>query len=301
VKHPGMAEHIKAGGGEFLLRTVASASPELTAEHKLLEAVEPFVTTDLSLGAATSLASLATKVADPDAKLDGATRDRWLDRIGAAAEAAAARAKDVPEDDLPKLNRVKDAAKIARSSWAHGKLIGGPAPEIKFTWSSPQTDLKSLADLKGKVVLLDFWATWCGPCRAAFPKMAKLQERYKDYPVAIVGVTSLQGYHIDAKNREKMERIDCKNDAAKEMGLMPGFIADQKMTWTVAFSEDSCFNPFYGVSGIPHLAIIAPDGTVRFNELRPRDPSEEAEKIDALLKEFKLKAPEQPMEPASAE
>lgn len=175
-------------------------------------------------------------------------------------------------------------------------MIGSDAPEITFEWTN--ANYTKLSDLKGKVVMLDFWATWCGPCIASFPKIRELQARYKDYPVVILGVTSIQGRHID-QTVKPVKSIDCKDDPAKEMGLMPEFIKGMDMTWGVAFSEDGCFNPNYGVRGIPHLAIVDPSGKVRFNELRPKDPADDAEKIDALLKEFKLRAPASPMAKAA--
>jgi thiol-disulfide isomerase/thioredoxin len=183
---------------------------------------------------------------------------------------------------------------MSKSSWAKGELIGGPAPEVKFIWTSTGASPKSLADLKGKVVLIDFWATWCGPCVASFPKVRELQDRYKDFPVAIVGVTSIQGFSIE-RSGPKPQRIDTKGDQQKEFDLMTAFMKDTNMTWPVVFSEDSCFNPSFGVRGIPHLAIIDPNGVVRFNGLRPGNPAEEAAKIDAILKEFKLAGPAKPM------
>lgn len=144
------------------------------------------------------------------------------------------------------------------------------------------------------LAVVDFWATWCGPCVASFPKIRELQARYEGYDVVILGVTSIQGYHYDRSNGGS-RRIDCKDDPAKELGLMPSFMKDMDMTWPVVFSEDGCFNPNYGVRGIPHLALIDPAGKVRFNELRPGDPADEAERIDSLLKEFNLKYPAEPM------
>lgn len=178
---------------------------------------------------------------------------------------------------------------------AQGKLIGSEAPAIDFQWIS-SGDAKSLADLKGKVVVLDFWATWCGPCVGSFPNIRELQKRYKGYPVEIIGVTSLQGRHID-RSGEKSATIDTKGDSQKEYLLMKDFMKTMDMTWVVAFSVQNVFNPEYGVKGIPHVAVIDAEGRVRYNELRPYEaPFHEAEKIDALLKEAGLKYPAKPMD-----
>ena len=87
-------------------------------------------------------------------------------------------------------------------------------------------------------------------------------------------------------------RIDTKGDPEREMGLMPAFMKAKEMTWDVVFSEEKVFNPDYGIQGIPYIAILAPDGTVRHAGMNPHDPSARiAEKITALLEEFKLAAP----------
>jgi thiol-disulfide isomerase/thioredoxin len=173
------------------------------------------------------------------------------------------------------------AAKIRES------LPGQPAPEIKFTWSS-RDDLKTLSALKGKVVILDFWATWCGPCVASFPDMRELVAHYKDRDVVVVGVTSLQGAIVGLTK----DPIDTKDNPAKEYALMKDYIKAKDLTWSVVFSEADVFNPDYGVTGIPYLAIIAPDGKVRHTGLHPGIPAEEKYKmIDAILKEFGKKLP----------
>lgn len=179
-----------------------------------------------------------------------------------------------------------------------GETAGPPADIIK-----EGTDAGFMADVieasKTQPVIVDFWATWCGPCVASFPHIRDLVARYETAgsPVKIVGVTSLQGFHMK-RNLEagnKPERIDCKGDAEKEYGLMPSFMKDMNMTWTVGFTPDGCFNPNFGVSGIPHLAIIDSAGKVRFNGLHPMHAKEVADDIDSLLKEANLKAPAEPM------
>jgi len=177
---------------------------------------------------------------------------------------------------LEQLDRAAAAQKAKQG------VIGKAAPALDFTWST-RDGVKSLSDLKGKVVVLDFWATWCGPCISSFPQVRELAAHYEGLDVVVLGVTSIQGFVANLGS----SRIDTKDDPKREMALMHDFIKAKNVTWPIVFSEQPVFNEAYGVSGIPHMAIVAPDGTVRHNGLHPASPhAEKVEKIDALLKEF---------------
>lgn len=177
---------------------------------------------------------------------------------------------------------------VAEAEERLAEIIGAPAPNLNFTWSN-QDSLTSLEDLRGKVVVLDFWATWCGPCVRSFPAIRELTDHYADAEVAVVGVTSLQGKMYGLED----EPIDTTDEPDQEHDLMNQYIQAKDINWIIAFSKQNVFNEDYGIEGIPHLAIIAPDGTLRHNGLHPSMPkAEKLELIDALLEEFDLTVPE---------
>jgi thiol-disulfide isomerase/thioredoxin len=187
------------------------------------------------------------------------------------------------DSELTPTDRARLEAVVTRmsSALARGeKLEGRTAPELHFAWTS-EGSWKSLSDLRGKIVLLDFWATWCAPCVASFPKVAKLVEHYRDSDVVVVGVTSIQGSIAGLESKS----IDCRGDPEKEMRLMADYIKAKNITWPVVFSREPLMNPEYGIDAVPTLALIAPDGTVR--HIRAGfDGLALTAQIDAILKEF---------------
>lgn len=121
----------------------------------------------------------------------------------------------------------------------------------------------SLADLKGKVVYLDFWASWCGPCRQSFPWMNDLQSRFGHRGLRVVG--------INVDNR--------KADA-------DGFLAQLPADFTVAFDAKGEAPGAYQVKGMPSSYLIGPDGRVIkvHSGFRAEDRKELEAAIEAALK-----------------
>lgn len=233
-----------------------------------------------------------------DAKADDLARIAYMqatftmqileDDAKATEQFLAIRAKYAGSDAAEAAGKALDYLKrTAEAAALKAKLVGSPAPEINFSWAT-KAGLKRLTDLKGQVVVLDFWATWCGPCIRSFPNIRQEVAHFQGSPVVFLGVTSLQG---QVSNLEP-KPINTKGDPEREMSLMPEFMKKHDMTWDVAFSEQAVFNDDYGVTGIPYLAIIAPDGTVRFAGLHPGNPASDVQgKVTALLQEFKLPVP----------
>ncbi len=304
LSHPGAGEALRQGKTSNLLGMIGVFDEEDLAGSGVFSKIDQLIGGEVPQAAALRLSGVVFAAAHPDSKTDAALVERLRTRSLALLEKAAAEipAPLADDSDAAKATNAKNASlrkNLDRSrtslggAYARGKLLNHEAPALTFTWSNAKDGLGSLADLKGKVVVLDFWATWCGPCRSSFPQVRELAARYEGYPVAIVGVTSLQGYHYDAKNPDpKARRIDTAGDPAKEKGLMGPFIKDHEMTWTVAFAEQDVFNPDFGVRGIPHVSIIDPAGVVRYNGLHPAmDPEGKYHKIDALLKDAGLPCP----------
>ncbi len=181
--------------------------------------------------------------------------------------------------------KAKEDARLATLS----QLTGSPAPELDFEWST-QDGLSKLSDLKGQVVVLDFWATWCGPCISSFPQMREHVTHFEGCPVTILGVTSLQGRISNLSSG----KANTSGNPELEYELTSQFIEEHDMTWDVAFSKQKVFNEDYGIRGIPSAVIIAPDGTVRHVGLHPGNPQADITgKIETILKEFELPLPKE--------
>ena len=107
----------------------------------------------------------------------------------------------------------------------------------------------NLTDLKGKVVVVDFWATWCGPCVASFPGMQKMVNKYKENP-------DVKFIFIDTWEQGENKK---KNAA--------DFIEKNKYNFQVLLDEDNKVIEQYKVEGIPTKFVIDKNGMIRFKSV----------------------------------
>lgn len=292
-QHPGLADAWQQGKGYVAFNAFYSLDEDqLRALQPAFVGLEPMVSADMPALFYTRLGYAFLTFANlPDETL---AKDREPLRLALVNGIdAKLKSPDLSEDDAKAL---KDTRARLDGAFARGQLLDHPAPELDFIWwsnpSDPDESYAKLSDLKGKVVVLDFWATWCGPCVGSFPHVKDLQAHYDGYDVAIVGVTSLQGAHYPGDERGK---IDTTDNPDLEMSLMKEFIKDKGITWRIAFSKQPVFNPDFGVTGIPHMAIIDVNGVVRYRGLHPAMPMEvKTSKIDALLAEAGKPVPPAP-------
>jgi thiol-disulfide isomerase/thioredoxin len=168
----------------------------------------------------------------------------------------------------------------------HEELIGKPAPEIAGDFALTGKAVK-LADLKGKVVLVDFWAVWCGPCVACFPHMLELNKEYKDKGLEIVGVTSYYEKYSFDKEAGKLKRADKNLTKEEEQGMLKEFAESHKLTYRLqAASKDDIRTVYqdYGVKGIPQMVVIDRKGIVRM--IKVGSGEENAKAIEKMIKEL---------------
>ena len=108
-----------------------------------------------------------------------------------------------------------------------------------FTVKNLQGEEVSLEDYKGKVVLLNFWATWCFPCIKEMPDLETLWQRYRDQGFVVLGIS---------------------NDDAKKQKRVKNFVKKAELSFPIALDPDSTVSDVYEVAGIPASYIINREG-----------------------------------------
>jgi thiol-disulfide isomerase/thioredoxin len=142
------------------------------------------------------------------------------------------------------------------------QMIQETAPD--FSLKNLEGDLVSLSDYKGRVVVIDFWASWCAPCIRSFPGMQQLVEKYQDDP------------------QVEFLFIDCWESEGTTPATISEFLAGEAYTFHVLMDVENKVVKDFGVEGIPAKFVIDKNGQIRFQDSGFRD-------IDHLVKELRAK------------
>lgn len=148
----------------------------------------------------------------------------------------------------------------------------GTPPEIIGNEWIDQSPVK-LADLRGKVVLLDFWAHWCGPCRVTLPNLSRWHETYKDKGLVILGLTEYYG-HGEGRQMTPVQELAYLREFKKRNRLPYGVVVDE--------SDENSYN--YGVNSIPMSFLIDRKGRLRY--ISPGASDEEIASLGKMIKKL---------------
>ena len=149
------------------------------------------------------------------------------------------------------------------ASLAYAATVSGPAPN--FTLQSNAGSQVSLASLKGKVVMVNFWATWCVPCRQEMPHLEALYEKYNGL-----------GFELLAVNVEKNNAEGARK-----------WLEETPVTFPVLFDPENQVTKLYKVQTMPSTVLIGRDGTMRFihHGYKPGYENDYQTEVRALLRE----------------
>lgn len=128
---------------------------------------------------------------------------------------------------------------ILQSVTAKSDLVGQQAPD--FTLRSNQGDNKKLSEYRGKVVLINFWASWCGPCQQELPKLSELKSLHDEYDFELLAI------NIDEEPKKALRLI-------KKLGL----------TFPVLFDDEKQVSKSYDIDAMPMTILIDRNGDVRY-------------------------------------
>ena len=150
-------------------------------------------------------------------------------------------------------------------------LLGQPAPEIEVAdWVLGQPT--TLAEQRGRVVMLEFWARWCRPCLATFPMLRDLHRRYHEHGLTILALTR---YGPEPADDPAAQRVSERNAIWQT-------ITDRGLEIAIGIAPDGRLQQQYGAIGMPTFALVDRTGTVQVASATP-DKTEVEREVVSLL------------------
>ncbi len=157
--------------------------------------------------------------------------------------------------NFPAKEIAADLRSRVRTREKHYKMMGEPAPELIEIDQWFPGNRSTLASMRGKVILLDFWATWCGPCFDAFPHLSEWQQDFRDQGFVILGVTRYygraEGFSVDEPN---------------EIEFLKRFRSKYKLPYDFLVASGQQTQIQYGATALPTAVLIDRKGIVRYLE-----------------------------------
>ena len=145
---------------------------------------------------------------------------------------------------------------------ADAASVSGPAPN--FTLKSLSGKNLKLSEMTGNVVLINFWASWCGPCRQEMPLLNDLHNKYESLGFTVIGVN-----------------VEEQSDAAR------GFISDYPVDFPILLDNNNQVSKLYNVVAMPTTVVVDRDGNLRFlhKGYKPGDEQEYRKMVKTLIRE----------------